>query len=132
MFGVLHKNEFLTKSLLGQVAYFSSQWFPPALPTPQPFLILFPPSILFRNFFSQVDKRLKTRFSVAGMNVEERVKRQIEQAQTTGGCLKLTQVAQLVDVPYDRIYRLMTQDNYRLSAIDGEKIEKSLPPVTDV
>lgn len=66
------------------------------------------------------------------MNVEERVKRQIEQAQTTGAKLKLTQVAEITGVPYDRIYRFMTQDSYRLSAIDGEKIEKTLPELENV
>lgn len=72
-------------------------------------------------FFALV-KSAQNGFGGLWMNIEDRVRKRIEQAQTTGPCLNLRQIADVVEVPYDRVWRFMTKESYRLAALDAEKI----------
>jgi len=60
------------------------------------------------------------------MSLETILKSLIRQANTTGD-MKLTQIARKVDVPYNRIWRLM-DDSYPdiLSIEDAQKIARKL------
>lgn len=56
------------------------------------------------------------------MNIEDRVRKRIEHAQREPAKLHLKQIATIAKVPYDRVWRFMTKEGYRLTAIDAEKI----------